>query len=1354
MNTLRNMKIASKIVSILVLATIALLAVGGVGYYFMKQMNQMATEMYEVRMAKVNYLNDMRRLSRLGEAATYEVFLAANPTAQRAALERGRKSAEDLDKAWASYKKMNLDSFEKEREARYEQMLGQYRQLRQQALDMAQAGQSAAGFALFKQQAERPLEDVNTVRRDLANYNTEQAKKLALATDDFFGKATLYMAGIAVLAIFICFAFGLMVSRMVSRALQQLTDVANKMAIGDVNVKIQKDSKDETGVLAEAFDVMANNIRNAANAAERISAGDLTVNVKVLSDKDVLGKSLDQCVTNVKMLVADADMLAVAAVQGKLDTRADASKHGGDFRKIVEGVNKTLDAVIGPLNVAAEYVDRISKGDIPPKITDNYNGDFNEIKNNLNQAIDAVNALVADAAMLSQAAVDGKLDTRADASKHGGDFRKIVEGVNKTLDSVIGPLNVAAEYVDRISKGDIPPKITDSYNGDFNEIKNNLNQAIDAVNALVADANRLSVAAVEGKLDTRADATKHGGDFRKIVEGVNKTLDSVIGPLNVAAEYVDRISKGDIPPKITDSYNGDFNEIKNNLNNAIDNINALVIDANMLVEAAVAGKLATRADATKHGGDFRKIVEGVNKTLDSVIGPLNVAAEYVDRISKGDIPTKITDTYNGDFNTIKNNLNQAIDAVNALVADANRLSVAAVEGKLDTRADATKHQGDYRKIVDGVNKTLDSVIGPLNVAAEYVDRISKGDIPPKITDNYNGDFNEIKNNLNNAIDNINALVIDANMLVVAAVEGKLATRADASKHGGDFRKIVEGVNKTLDSVIGPLNVAADYVDKISKGDIPPKITDNYNGDFNTIKNNLNQAIDAVNALVADAGMLVTAAVEGKLATRADATKHQGDYRRIVEGVNKTLDSVIGPLNVAADYVDKISRGNMPPVITDSYNGDFNTIKNNLNRCIEAVNGLIAESVTLSRAAVEGRLQTRGKADKFEGGYREIVQGVNDTLDAVLKPIEEAADCLKEMANGNLNVEVKGNYQGDHAIIKDALNGTIDAMNDILGQVSVAVEQVSAGSREIATSSQALSQGATESASAVEEISASMQEMGSQTNQNAENATQANQLAVLARDNAEKGNGQMAQMVKAMGDINQSANNISKIIKVIDEIAFQTNLLALNAAVEAARAGKHGKGFTVVAEEVRNLAQRSAKAAKETTEMIEDSIKRTEIGTTIAENTSKALEEIVVGATKVTDLISEIAAASKEQAQGIGQINNGLGQVDQVTQQNTASAEEMASAGEELSSQSLQLKQMLAKFQLKKAVGSHLGGGYGGGYGGDHFDAGPPARQSSNRQRVEVPWGGTPAKSGRKNSRGGEIKPEEIISLDDQHFGKF
>jgi methyl-accepting chemotaxis protein len=791
----------------------------------------------------------------------------------------------------------------------------------------------------------------------------------------------------------------------------------------------------------QTLDAVIGPLNVAAEYVDRISKGDLppTITDTYNGDFNEIKNNLNVCIGALNALVGDAGVLVKAAVEGKLATRADATKHQGDFKKIVEGVNQTLDAVIGPLNVAAEYVDRISKGDLPPTITDTYNGDFNEIKNNLNVCIGALNALVGDAGVLVKAAVDGKLATRADATKHQGDFKKIVEGVNQTLDAVIGPLNVAAEYVDRISKGDLPPKITDNYNGDFNEIKNNLNNCIDNINALVGDAGVLVKAAVEGKLATRADATKHQGDFQKIVLGVNQTLDAVIGPLNVAAEYVDRISKGDLPPKITDTYNGDFNEIKNNLNNCIDNINALVGDAGVLVKAAVEGKLATRADATKHQGDFQKIVLGVNQTLDAVIGPLNVAAEYVDRISKGDLPPTITDTYNGDFNEIKNNLNVCIGALSALVGDAGVLVKAAVEGKLATRADATKHQGDFRKIVEGVNQTLDAVIGPLNVAAEYVDRISKGDLPPKITDTYNGDFNEIKKNLNNCIDNINALVGDAGVLVKAAVEGKLATRADATKHQGDFQKIVLGVNQTLDAVIGPLNVAAEYVDRISKGDLPPTITDTYNGDFNEIKNNLNVCIGALSALVGDAGVLVKAAVEGKLATRADATKHQGDFKKIVEGVNQTLDAVIGPLNVAAEYVDRISKGDLPPKISDNYNGDFNEIKNNLNNCIDNINALVGDAGVLVKAAVEGKLATRADATKHQGDFKKIVEGVNQTLDAVIGPLNVAAEYVDRISKGDLPPTITDTYNGDFNEIKNNLNVCIGALNALVGDAGVLVK---------------------------------------------------------------------------------------------------------------------------------------------------------------------------------------------------------------------------------------------------------------------------------------------------------------------------
>ncbi|MBT0666663.1 MCP four helix bundle domain-containing protein, partial [Geobacter pelophilus] len=511
--------------------------------------------------------------------------------------------------------------------------------------------------------------------------------------------------------------------------------------------------------------------------------------------------------------------------------------------------------VIGQLGAdpkdVGEVANLVAVGDLNREITLK-TGDTTSVMAAMKKMVDTIRTLVADASMLSDAAIAGKLDTRADASKHQGDFQKIVVGVNETLDAVIGPLNVAAEYVDRIAKGDIPPKITDQYSGDFNEIKNNLNQAIDAVNALVADANMLSQAAVAGKLDTRADASKHHGDFKAIVSGVNDCLDSVIGPLNVAAEYVDRIAKGDIPPKITDSYHGDFNEIKNNLNQAIDAVNALVADANMLSAAAVAGKLDTRADASKHQGDFKAIVSGVNDCLDSVIGPLNVAAEYVDRISKGDIPAKITDNYNGDFNAIKNNLNNCIDIMNNLLIEADKVIKAAADGELDKRADATLFVGGWKQLVTGVNEIVTNIVNPLMVTADYVDKVSKGEIPPSITDEYKGQYNIIKGNLNAVVKMMNELLEQTNIIIQAAAEGQLDKRANAELFAGGWHKLVSGVNDTISNIVNPLMVTADYVDKVSKGIMPPIITDEYKGQYNIIKNNLNILIDANTRITAAA----------------------------------------------------------------------------------------------------------------------------------------------------------------------------------------------------------------------------------------------------------------------------------------------------------------------------------------------------------------------------------------------------------------------------------------------------------------------------------------------------------------------
>ena len=310
----------------------------------------------------------------------------------------------------------------------------------------------------------------------------------------------------------------------------------------------------------------------------------------------------------------------------------------------------------------------------------------------------------------------------------------------------------------------------------------------------------------------------------------------------------------------------------------------------------------------------------------------------------------------------------------------------------------------------------------------------------------------------------------------------------------------------------------------------------------------------------------------------------------------------------------------------------------------------------------------------------------DEFGVMGRAMDDFADNLRDEVLGAFNSLAEGDFTfRAKGLIREPLERANASMCELLTRIQTAGEQIASGSAQISDSSQALSQGATESSASLQQITATMSVMDGQTRQAAESAGQADHLATRAKTAAEKGNERMQQMMDAIAEISASGQNISKIIKTIDEIAFQTNLLALNAAVEAARAGQHGKGFAVVAEEVRNLAARSAKAAQETSDLIEGSVQKTRNGTEIAGETEKALKEIVDGIVSATDLVKGIAAAAGEQVEKIGQVCIGLEQIDSVTQQNTASTEESAAAAEELASQADALRQMLSRFRIDSAL---------------------------------------------------------------------
>ena len=650
-----------------------------------------------------------------------------------------------------------------------------------------------------------------------------------------------------------------------------------------------------------------------------------------------------------------------------------------------------------------------------------------------------------------------------------------------------------------------------------------------------------------------------------------------------------------------------------------------------MMKEMVKGHLGTRLKMERKDeiGDLARAMDGFTDNLQGIVGGLQ-------EIAKGDlnrewVAVDAQDEINPALKQVRTNLQ-------ALVADATMLNQAAVEGKLATRADATKHQGDYRKVVQGVNDCLDAVIGPLNVTAAYVDQISKGVIPPVITDNYNGDFNIIKNNLNNMVKMMSDLLAQTDIIIQGAANGELDKRANADMFVGGWNQLVKGVNQAITNIVDPMNVTADYVDKVAKGIIPPTITTEYKGQYNIIKNNLNNMVKMMSDLLAETDIIIQGAINGELDKRANADLFVGGWTQLVKGVNEAITNIINPLNVTASYVARIGKGEIPPKITDKYNGDFNTIKDNINSCIDGLQGLV-----------------------------------------------EANNVIQRMAQNDFTVQVVGQYQGIFEELGKAINETIGQMREALLQVQEGALAIATASGEIAMGNQDLSSRTEEQAANLEETASGLEQITSNVNLTADNAQSANQEAVKARQVAQDGGTAVTQVIAAMESINASSAKINEIIGVVDEIAFQTNLLALNAAVEAARAGEQGRGFAVVAAEVRNLAKRSADAAKEIKGLIRESVAKSQDGSKVAAHAGETIQEVVANVQRVTALVGEIANATQEQSTGLIELNKAVVQMDEVTQQNAALVEEAAAAAETLDSQAHALAEVVSRFKTGTEV---------------------------------------------------------------------
>ncbi len=527
-----------------------------------------------------------------------------------------------------------------------------------------------------------------------------------------------------------------------------------------------------------------------------------------------------------------------------------------------------------------------------------------------------------------------------------------------------------------------------------------------------------------------------------------------------------------------------------------------------------------------------------------------------------------------------------------------------------------------------------SIVNPINEIKEVAGQISNGNLNVNIRVKGKDEVSLLANSFVKLRDTILKLMDEISILTSELDNGDIEARIDEKKFSGEYAKVASSINDAIGSLIGDTLLMLGAFTELGDGNFNAELK-KFPGKKALANQKYDQLKKNLSSLTKDVTGLISSAIDGKLDVSVDTENYHGDWETLTIGLNNLLNAVNVPINEANDVLTNLSNGNFDVKVSTNYKGSFALMMKSFEKMIDSTSSYI----------------------------------------------KEISEILDTMSGGDLRNTISREYVGQYDRIKKAINNISMTLRGTIQDIKSSADSVLEGAKQISDSSMDLATGASMQASSIEELNASIITINEQSNQTAEKAQTANEFSGKSIASAKSGNEEMGHMLKSMDEIKEASNNISKIIKVIDDIAFQTNLLALNAAVEAARAGEHGKGFSVVAEEVRSLAGRSSQAAKDTSQLIEDTITKINGGISTAKLTAESLQRIVEDTNSVSEIISSIYSSTKEQSDSISQVTNGVSQIADIVQRNSATSEESAAAAEELNSQSEVLNRMVSNFKI-------------------------------------------------------------------------